>query len=87
MANLQTNKVKNLIKFRPRDSMIIPYIEIPLPSEKGSLVIDEVFVGPSREIEISMASVNLLLKAKNVICSKVDAFVKSLNCHKMMLTH
>lgn len=71
VANLQTNYVKSLIKFRPGGTMIVPYIEIPLPIAEESLVIDEVFVGPTREREISMASVELLLKATNVTCSKV----------------
>jgi len=71
VANLQTNNVKSLIKFRAGSTMIVPYIEIPLPLAEESLVIDEVFVGPTREREISLASVELLLKAKNVTCSKV----------------
>lgn len=71
VANLQTNKVKSLIKFRPGGTMIVPYIEIQLPIAEESLMIDEVYIGPTSEREISMASVELLLKAKNVICSKV----------------
>ena len=71
VANLQTSKVESLIKFRPGCTMLVPYIEIPLPIVEESLVFDEVFVGPTRERDISMASVELLLKTKNVTCSKV----------------
>ena len=71
VANLQTNKVKSLIKFRPGRTMIVPYIEIPLPIEAGSLVIDEVFIGPTSDRELSSASVAQLLKSRNVTCSRV----------------
>jgi hypothetical protein len=71
VANLQTNKVKSLIKFRPSRTMIVPYIEIPLPTEAGCLVIEEVFIGPTSDRELSSASVELLLTSRNVTCSRV----------------
>jgi len=52
--------------------MIVPYIEIPLPMEEEQLLIDELFLGPTNERELSMASVELLLKARNVRCCKVN---------------
>lgn len=71
VANLKTEYVKDRIKFRSGNAMIIPYIEISLPIEAGSLVLDEVFVGPTNDRELSAASVNLLLKSRNVTCSRV----------------
>lgn len=71
MAKLKTDYVKDLIKFRPGSTMIVPYIEIPLPIKGESLVIDELLIGPTSERELSMASVKLLLKSRNVICSSV----------------
>ena len=71
VANLQTSKVNNMIKFRSSRTMIVPYIEIQLPIAKDSLIIDEVVVGPTRESDISMASVELLLKANSVIYSNI----------------
>jgi len=72
VANLKTDYVKSQIKFRPGSTMIVPYIEIPLPIEAGSLVIDEVFIGPTSDRELSTASVALLLKSRNVTCSRVN---------------
>jgi len=71
VANLKTEYVKDWIKFRSGSTMIIPYIEIPLPIEAESLVMDEVFIGPTNDRELSAASVNLLLKSRNVTCSRV----------------
>jgi len=72
VANLKTDYVKSQIKFRPGSTMIVPYIEIPLPIEAGSLVIDQVFIGPTIDSELSRASVELLLKSRNVTCSRVQ---------------
>jgi len=73
VANLQTKKVTPLIKFRPGRTMIIPYIEMPLPIAGENLVIDELMIGPTRERDMSKASVELLLKTKNVIFSKMKS--------------
>jgi hypothetical protein len=72
MASLKTKYVRSQIKFRQGNTMIVPYIEIPLPMEAERLIIDEVFIGPTNEKELSMASVELLLKSRNVNCSKVN---------------
>lgn len=72
MASLKTNYVKGQIKFRPSSTLIVPYIEIPLPMEAERLMIDEVFICPTNERELSMASVELLLRSRNVSCSKVN---------------
>jgi len=72
MAGLKTNHIRSQLRFRPGNSMIVPYIEIPLPMEEEQLLIDELFLGPTNERELSMASVELLLKARNVRCCKVN---------------
>jgi len=46
--------------------MIVPYIEIPLPIEGDDLIINEIVVGPTHEPKLSKASVEMLLKSKNV---------------------
>lgn len=72
MAGLKTNHIKSQLKFRPGNTMIVPYIDMPLPMEGDQLVIDELFPGPTNERELSMASVGLLLKSRNVRCSKIN---------------
>jgi hypothetical protein len=64
-------KDQETIKFRPGQSIIVPYIEIPLPREIDNLIIDEVVVGPTHEPKLSEASVKRLLKAKNVSFDEV----------------
>jgi len=72
MAGLKTNYIKSQLRFRPGITMIVPYIEIPLPMEDCQLVIDEIFLGPTNERELSMASAVLLLKSRNVHYSKIN---------------
>jgi hypothetical protein len=72
MASLQTKNILGDIKFRPGNAMVVPYIEIPLPMKGERLMIDEVFVGPTNERDLSVASTELLLKSINVACSKVN---------------
>ncbi len=71
VANLKTEHVKSQIKFRSGSTMVIPYIEIPLSIEAGSLLIEEVFIGPTNDRGLSTASVKLLLKSRNVSFSSV----------------
>jgi hypothetical protein len=71
IASLKTNYVRSQIKFRAGNTIVVPYIEIPLPKQAEHLIIDEIFIGPTSERELSMASVDLLLKSRNVNCSKV----------------
>lgn len=59
-------EVKYLIKHRPGPSMLIPYIEIPLPREGENLIIDQIVVGPTHEPILSKASIEMLMKSKNV---------------------
>lgn len=54
------------IRFRPGQSMVVPYIEIPLPTEGDNLIINKIVVGPTHEPNLSKASVEMLLKSKNV---------------------
>ena len=72
LASLKTDYVTSLINFRPGNGMVVPFIEIPLPMEADRLLINEVFIGPTNERQLSMASVDLLLKSRNVNCKKVN---------------
>lgn len=72
MASLKTEYVRSQIKFRSGNTMIVPYIEIPLPMDGECLIIDEIFIGPTNERDLSMASVELLLKSRDCRCSKVN---------------
>jgi hypothetical protein len=60
------NKYYELFKFRPGQSMIVPYIEISLPKGEENLIIDKIVVGPTHEPQLSKGSVETLLRAKNV---------------------
>jgi hypothetical protein len=72
MASLKTDSVKSQIKFRLGNAMVVPYIEIPLPMEAERLVIDELFIGPTNERQLSMEAAELLLKSRNISYSKVN---------------
>jgi hypothetical protein len=60
------------ILFRPGLSMVVPYIEFPLPREGENLIIDKIIVGPTPEHNLSKASVEMLLKSKNVKFDEVQ---------------
>lgn len=60
------------IRFRPGQSMIVPYIKIPLPTEGDNLIINNIVVGPTHEPRLSKASVEMLLKSKNVKFDEVQ---------------
>lgn len=71
IAGFQTDKIKKIIRFRPGNSMLIPYIEIPLPVKDDKLAIDQIVVGPTNERLLSKDSVEMLLKSKNVSCGSI----------------
>ncbi|MDL2124884.1 MAG: DUF2971 domain-containing protein [Deltaproteobacteria bacterium] len=66
VASLQMNNVNELIKFRSGRSMIIPYIEIYLPTKDRNLTMDEIVVGPTTDDLLSMASVEMILRGKEI---------------------
>jgi hypothetical protein len=61
-----------LIKYRKGNSMVVPYIEIPLPSTGEIPFINKVIVGPTRDPILSKASIEMLLKSHNVKFDKVE---------------
>jgi hypothetical protein len=65
-------EVTNSIKFRSCQSMIVPFIEIPLPKRGDNLIIDQIVVGPTNESQLSKAPVETMLRSKNVIFDKVE---------------
>lgn len=71
IAGFQTEKIKKIIRFRPENSMLIPYIEIPLPTENDKLAIDQIVIGPTNEPLLSKGSVEMLLQARNVSCGSI----------------
>lgn len=64
--DLKSNDVIKLIKYRDGKSMVVPFIEIPLPLEDDNLDIDQIMVGPTHDPDLSKASVEMLLKSKNI---------------------
>lgn len=68
---MSKNPYKN-IKFRCGQSMIVPYIEIPLPMDENNLIINKIVVGPTHDPELSKASLEMLLKSKNVKFDEVE---------------
>ena len=70
--SLKSSKFIKAIRFRPGQSMIVPYIEIPLPTEGDNLIINKIVVGPTHEPKLSKASVEMLLKSKNVKFDEVQ---------------
>jgi hypothetical protein len=70
--NYLRDKAIKAIKYRIGKSMVVPYIEILLPSEGESLFINQIVVGPTHESILSKASVEMLLKSKNVKIDKVQ---------------
>jgi hypothetical protein len=63
---------KEAIKFRLSQSIIVPYIEIPLPKDGDNLIINKIVVGLTNEPILSKTSVEMLLKAKNVKFDEVN---------------
>jgi hypothetical protein len=72
IAGPQSKNDNKLIKYRPGQSMIVPYIEIFLPTDGEHLLIDQIIVGPTHEPELSKASVEMLLKSKKVKFDEVQ---------------
>jgi hypothetical protein len=73
MASLKGEDDGKLFKFRAGKTMILPYIEIPLPMTDERLLIDELYVGPTNEPKLSILSVELLLKSRNVRYRKINS--------------
>lgn len=46
--------------------MIIPYIEIYLPKKDRNLTMDEIVVGPTTDDLLSMASIEIILRGKEI---------------------
>jgi hypothetical protein len=71
IAGLKSEVTKS-IEFRSGQSMIIPYIEIPLPRDGENLYINKIVIGPTHERELSKASIEYLLRSKNVKFDEVQ---------------
>ena len=72
VTRVDTRDKIEMIKFRSGQSMVVPYIEIPLPKEGENLIINKIVVGPTHDPELSKASVEMLLKSKNVKFDEVQ---------------
>lgn len=70
--NMQSRTVIQSINYRHGQSMIVPYIEIFLPTDGEHLLIDQIIVGPTHEPKLSKASVEMLLKSKKVKFDEVQ---------------
>jgi len=71
VADFQTQNILKAIKFRPGKTMIIPYINIPLPSVKDNLSIDQIVIGPTHDSLLSKKSLEILLKSNGVRCNSI----------------
>jgi Protein of unknown function (DUF2971) len=71
IAGLKSEATKS-IKFRPGQSMIIPYIEIRLPRDGENLYINKIVIGPTHERKLSKASIEYLLRSKKVKFDEVQ---------------
>jgi len=60
------------IRFRSKSSMLIPYVEIPLPKQDSKLEIDEIIIGPSNDHSLSRLSLDILLESCNVTCHSIS---------------
>jgi hypothetical protein len=69
---IDTKDQLDKIKFRPGKSMVIPYIDIPLPREGENLILKKIVVGPTHEPELSKTAIEMLLKSNNVKFNKVQ---------------
>ncbi len=72
VIRVDTRDKIEMIRFPSGQSMIVPYIEIPLPREGDNLIINKIVVGPTHEPILSKASVEMLLKSKNVKFDEVQ---------------
>ncbi len=72
-VNLDNYESSSAIKFRSGFDAVVPYVEIPLPTKEAKLIIDKIVVGPSSDKILSMSSIKLLLKSRNVLCVEIES--------------
>jgi len=54
------------IEYRPGNSLLIPFIKIPLVDENGNCPISEIYIGPAHHQNLSMKSVEGFLTKQNL---------------------
>ena len=54
-------KLNPEIKFRDRNGIIIPYIEVPMTNNKGYLPVKEIMIGPKNNIDIAEQGLEFFL--------------------------
>jgi hypothetical protein len=64
-----TDYLLSPVKFREGTSMLIPYYEFPL-SNDGKLSIEHLFVGPTPNATLSLNSLKLYLRKKNIVLGR-----------------
>jgi hypothetical protein len=72
VARVDTKDQIEMIRYRPGKSMIIPYIEIPLPRGEDNLIINKIVVGPTHDPELAKDAVEMLLKSKKVKFDEIE---------------
>lgn len=55
-------KLNPEIKFRDRNGIIIPYIEVPMTNNKGYLPVREIMIGPKNNIDIAEHGINFFIQ-------------------------
>jgi hypothetical protein len=61
------------VKFRGGASMLLPYIELPLPKSESPKIFDEVILGPSGDVSLSLAALSAFLSNKRVCDMTVNS--------------
>lgn len=72
MVTLKTNIILPKMKFRAGNTMVVPYLEMPLPLQGKNLDIDQIFVGPTSDRTLSATAVEMLLRTQGIDNSQVN---------------
>jgi hypothetical protein len=65
-----SNYIEPPIKFREGSSMLIPYMEVPLADSSQKIQIEDIFVGPTPTMSLSMTSLRQYLD-RSAICARI----------------
>ena len=70
VSQIFSNYIEPPIKFREGSSMLIPYIEMPLAESGQKIQIEDIFVGPSPTMNLSVDSLSRYLR-RSAMCGRI----------------
>ncbi len=70
LVSLPLSDIRPNIKYRPNNSMLVPYFEFALAEEPVPLELDEVIVGPNLNPDLARLSVEAFLKSRSIVGRK-----------------